>query len=104
MIAMHCRDRHGRQVDDCADCQELRAYAALRLSRCVFKEGKPTCQKCPVHCYRPDMRAKITAVMRHAGPRMLLEHPYWALRHLLDGWSPTPEAPRRRETSRLDGG
>jgi len=100
MIGIYCRDKHKRTraagEELCAECRELRDYAALRLCKCIFAEGKPTCAKCPVHCYKPDMRARIAVVMRHAGPRMLLEHPVRAIRHLVDGLAPTPEIPKKR--------
>ncbi len=67
----------------CPECRELLDYAWLRLSRCKFGEGKTTCQRCPIHCYKPVMKQRIAAVMRYSGPRMLLHHPLAALRHLL---------------------
>ena len=84
MIRLYCRGRHGGAGQLCAECAELLAYARERLARCPFQEGKTTCVRCPVHCYRPEMRAKIRAVMRYAGPRMLYRHPILALRHLMD--------------------
>jgi hypothetical protein len=39
-----------------------------------------------VHCYQKDRRAQIKTVMRFAGPRMMWEHPWLSLCHLLDGW------------------
>jgi len=45
---------------------------------------KPTCARCPVHCYRPAMRTEVQQVMRYAGPRMLWRHPWLALRHECD--------------------
>lgn len=84
MIGDHCRARHGGG-SLCADCRELDAYARERLEKCPFGEGKTTCAKCPVHCYRLGMRARIRTVMRYAGPRMLLHHPVMAIRHLMDG-------------------
>ena len=102
MFGIYCRDKHkqtrpaGEEL--CAECSELRDYAITRLCKCVFAEGKPTCAKCPVHCYKPDMREKISAVMRHAGPRMLLAHPVLAIRHLVDGLAPPPEVPGRKRT------
>lgn len=84
MIALYCRDRHGGKKALCADCAKLFEYASQRLDRCPFGEGKPTCAKCPVHCYQPQYRERIRAVMRYAGPRMPLRHPILAARHLLD--------------------
>lgn len=66
----------------CPDCAELLEYALSRLSRCPFGVKKTSCRKCPVHCYRPDMKVRIRAVMRYSGPRMMFYHPVAALRHL----------------------
>lgn len=44
---------------------------------------KKNCNQCPNHCYAPDKREEIRAVMRFSGPRMLLVHPVAAIRHLL---------------------
>jgi hypothetical protein len=84
MIAMYCRDHHGRGGTLCADCAALDAYAQRRLERCRFGADKPVCSQCPVHCYRPEMRAGIAAVMRYAGPRMMKRHPVLGLGHLVD--------------------
>ncbi len=94
MIAIYCRAHHAPEKDLCSSCSELRDYAFLRLRCCVFGEEKPTCADCPVHCYGAAMRERICEVMRYAGPRMLLFHPWLALRHLLDGFRPAP--PRRK--------
>ncbi len=88
MIHIYCRDQHGGAV--CPDCEDLMRYVNLRLSRCRFGDAKPTCAKCPVHCYQRDRREQIKAVMRYAGPRMMLEHPWLSLWHLLDGWFRRP--------------
>jgi hypothetical protein len=85
MIGLYCRKHHAPKGMLCAKCQELLQYALERLERCPFQEAKTTCVKCPVHCYRPELRTRIRAVMRYAGPRMLLRHPILALLHLWDG-------------------
>ena len=84
MIELYCRQVHG-SADLCTRCAALRTYARQRLQKCPFQEGKTTCARCPVHCYKPQMREEIRAVMRYAGPRMLLRHPILAMLHLLDG-------------------
>ena len=66
----------------CGDCRELLEYSLARLDHCKFGNAKTKCHKCPVHCYRPDMREKIRTVMHFSGPRMLLYHPLEALRYL----------------------
>lgn len=85
MIRFYCKHQHGRTSQLCVECAELWDYVQLRLERCPFQENKPTCAKCPAHCYQPARRTQIQAVMRFAGPRMLWRHPVLAIRHLLDG-------------------
>ena len=84
MLRIYCRDQHGGAL--CPDCEDLMRYVSLRLDRCRFGEEKPTCARCPVHCYQRDRRDQIKVVMRYAGPRMLWEHPWLSLWHLFDGW------------------
>ena len=85
MIRLACGDRHQSGETLCPDCARLAAYAERRLDACPFGNGKTTCSRCPVHCYKPEMREKIRQVMRYAGPRMPWRHPILAIRHLLDG-------------------
>jgi len=122
MIGMYCRDHHAEKPrpgaavasatsvgDDgsrvpgssrppleagalCEECSSLLAYARARLARCPYGADKPTCTKCPTHCYKPAMREQVRAVMRYAGPRMVKEHPLLAAAHLTDG---RRKAPRR---------
>ncbi len=82
MIRLYCRCKEGHD-ELCASCAELLDYARQRLDRCRFGERKPTCRRCPIHCYRRDMKQRMTEVMRWAGSRMLFVHPLMALRHLL---------------------
>lgn len=84
MIRLYCRKHHGTRKTLCPRCQALADYAAARSSCCPFMETKTFCSNCKVHCYRADMREQIRAVMRFAGPRMLLYHPVLAVRHLLE--------------------
>lgn len=86
MIGIYCHDHHETGADTlCPDCQELLDYARVRLDKCPFGEEKPTCSRCTIHCYKPDMRERITLVMRYAGPRMMHKHPILAMHHALDG-------------------
>jgi hypothetical protein len=85
MIQIYCHDQHGTGSELCAECSTIRDYAMMRLARCPFQEGKTTCAKCAVHCYKPQMREQIRQVMRYAGPRMIWRHPLMAVQHLLDG-------------------
>jgi hypothetical protein len=82
MIRLFCRAHH-RRGDLCEQCVELLQYADARLAACPFGGRKPACRKCPVHCYRKEMKERITEVMRWSGPRMMIHHPVMAFRHLL---------------------
>ena len=83
-LVSHCGSGEGSHGGPglCGECRELLEYSLARLEHCKFSNAKTKCHKCPVHCYRPDMREKIRTVMRFSGPRMLLYHPLEALRYL----------------------
>jgi predicted amidophosphoribosyltransferase len=85
MIDLYCRGQHGGKDALCDECRELFDYVKKRLEKCPLRENKPKCSKCPVHCYRPDMREKIKAVMKYSGPRMLYRHPILSGKHYLTG-------------------
>lgn len=96
MIEIFCRDRHANAGGLCPECAALSAYAERRLDNCPFGDDKPTCAKCPIHCYKPAAREQIRAVMRYAGPRMLFRRPVLAIFHMLEGRKEPPAHPRRR--------
>lgn len=83
MIGLYCNAHHPGQ-GLCETCAALRLYAEQRLAHCPYGVQKKSCKNCATHCYRPAMRHQIRAVMRYAGPRMLLRHPWTTLRHLFD--------------------
>jgi len=85
MVSIYCRAHHPAADRLCDECGELLDYAFCRLDRCPYAAKKPACTDCPIHCYKPAMKEQVKAVMRYAGPRMLLQHPILALRHWLDG-------------------
>lgn len=82
MVAIYCRRKEGNSVL-CADCRALLDYAHHRLSSCPHGNKKPTCRRCTIHCYSPEMRQKMRQVMRFSGSRMLLYSPLAAISHLL---------------------
>ncbi|MBQ8270834.1 MAG: nitrous oxide-stimulated promoter family protein [Bacteroidaceae bacterium] len=86
MIRLYCRLHEGNATL-CPECSSLLAYALKRLTQCKFGEKKSTCRKCPIHCYKPEMRERMQQVMRFSGPRMLWHHPIAALRHLWQEWT-----------------
>ncbi len=73
--------------------EKLRAYAAMRISKCPFMETKTFCSQCKVHCYKPEEREMIRKVMRYSGWRMLFTHPIMALRHVWLDHQATIEKP-----------
>lgn len=86
MVRIWCRDHHGTgAAAPCAECRRFLDYAERRLEKCPYGEAKPTCARCPIHCYKPAQREQARVVMRYAGPRMTLRHPWLSLLHVLDG-------------------
>ncbi|MFA5405306.1 MAG: nitrous oxide-stimulated promoter family protein [Ignavibacteria bacterium] len=83
MIYLFCRNKHNSNGILCDDCNQLNDYASLRLLNCPFKEEKPVCSDCTIHCYKPDMRERVKEVMRYSGPKMIFKHPYLAIMHLI---------------------
>ncbi|MFX1379780.1 MAG: nitrous oxide-stimulated promoter family protein [Promethearchaeota archaeon] len=82
MIQMYCKNNHDPNGEFCENCSVLYNYAITKLNYCQFGENKPTCEKCPIHCYKSDMRERIREVMRYSGPRMIYTHPIMGFRHL----------------------
>lgn len=83
MIALYCRHKLGtKEMPE--EYKALEAYAHKRLDGCKFGDKKSACKRCPIHCYKPDMRERVREVMRWAGPRMIIYNPIAAIRHILN--------------------
>ncbi|MCI5144043.1 MAG: nitrous oxide-stimulated promoter family protein [Candidatus Electrothrix sp. AR3] len=96
MIRRYCRMQHNCDGEKlCKECEELLSYAKFRLAHCPFQEGKTTCGKCPIHCYKSIQRKRIQKVMRTVGPRLILTNPLIALQHMLDGIRKKPKKKNR---------
>ncbi len=95
MIRLACEGEHGTAEGTLCDaCAALCDYVRARLERCPYGAEKPTCRQCPIHCYRPTERDRIKAVMRYAGPRLLLRGDLAALKHLLHDRTGAPPRPK----------
>ncbi|MEG0461742.1 MAG: nitrous oxide-stimulated promoter family protein [Gordonibacter sp.] len=92
MVVLYCAGNHeaatrtetahcGEAI--CPACLAIDANAVLRTERCRKMDEKTSCEQCGNHCYKPEDRERIRAVMRYAGPRMMGRHPVAALRHLM---------------------
>ncbi|WP_319552526.1 nitrous oxide-stimulated promoter family protein [uncultured Vibrio sp.] len=99
MVEVYCRAHHASS-ELCSECCDLLEYAEMRLDRCPYGEDKPTCNKCPIHCYKPEPKEQMRLVMRYSGPRMLLKHPILAIRHLLHEKREVPEKPGTNVSNR----
>ena len=86
MIGIYCSGNHAMKDQLCEECTGLLEYANHKIDKCPYSEIKPTCAKCPVHCYKPDMRDFVREVMRYSGPKMAYKHPILAFQHLFDGF------------------
>lgn len=103
MIARYCRGKHGSKRHAlCAECAQLLEYVRLRRSKCPFGDAKPFCSNCRIHCYKPEMREAIRAVMRYAGLRIVFRHPVLATRHLLQSKKQKKKMEREEEAKIYD--
>ena len=85
MVQIYCADHHvAADGVLCEECGEFLHYAQRRLEKCPYGEDKPVCAKCPIHCYKHAQREQARSIMRYAGPRMVLRHPWLSLAHMLD--------------------
>ncbi len=62
--------------------EDLKNYVKYRLSLCPFKENKPFCSNCKIHCYDKFHRELIKKVMRYSGKRIIFIHPLIAIKHI----------------------
>ncbi len=88
-INIYCTDMHGHRekapavsggmagrclesvrFSYCDDCRKLLLYAVSRRVLCPL-DPKPSCKKCPSHCYGPGYRDRIREVMRYSGMRLI---------------------------------
>ena len=97
MIGIFCRGRHSKRDALCPACEELSAYAMERIDKCPYHDAKPTCAKCPIHCYKPSMREHVRQVMRYAGPRIMIYHPMLAILHHMDEVNKTKTTVKRND-------
>lgn len=101
MMELYCKKHH--QSDDscllCEECDALLEYSSKRSRNC--RNPKGFCAHCPHPCYAPDFRAKMRAVMKFSGPRMLGYHPIWVLKHRIETRRKKRE--RRKKSGRNQG-
>ena len=91
MIDIYCKQFNSGVSEHCAEYRELLNYSLKRVDNCPYGENKPVCPKCKIHCYNKNMRAKIKAVMKYSGPKIMFRHPYLALMHFVDSFRKYPE-------------
>ena len=79
MIMIYCRSKHNSSAKLCEECKAINDYAHQQLNKCRFGNNKPTCEKCPIHCYTTSLRKKMQIIMRYSGPRMIIYYPISAI-------------------------
>lgn len=102
MVKIYCHAHHQRPTKSqlCPECANFIAYANEKLDRCPYGQNKPTCNKCPIHCYKNEQRQQAKTIMLYAGPRMLFMHPILAIKHLLCGKRPVPTSIPNKASNR----
>jgi len=82
LIRLYCEKKHPPSGGSlCSMCYDLLEYSHQRLGQCRYYENKPSCRKCPTHCYKPTMREEIRQVMRFSGPRLAFRAPVNWIKH-----------------------
>ena len=66
----------------CEDCSKLLGYSLGKRTICPM-DPKPTCRKCPNHCYKDDYREKMQEVMKFSGPHLIKRGRFDLLLHYL---------------------
>jgi hypothetical protein len=85
MVEIYCADHHASTGKlPCVECEEFLGYARQRLDKCPYGKDKPTCARCPIHCYKRTQREQARTIMRYSGPRMAWRHPWLSLTHVFD--------------------
>ena len=97
MVRIYCEHHHDAGEALCTECERLLNYAKGRLDNCPFKEAKPACNHCEVHCYASEMRSRVQWVMSYSGPRMVWRYPLLSLLHVLDKLRKVPTLASLRE-------
>jgi len=103
MISIYCRHHHhmkNKTNQLCYECSEFVSYVNEKLDRCPYGEIKPTCNKCPIHCYKIEKRLQAKKVMLFSGPRIIFSHPFLALRHLLSERNAIPISIPKEKSNR----
>ncbi|MDB1126241.1 nitrous oxide-stimulated promoter family protein [Vibrio algarum] len=100
MMEIYCQKNHGIKGGLCDSCSELLIYAETKLDRCPYGQEKPTCNNCPIHCYKPEPKEDMRLIMRYSGPRMLFKHPILAIRHLRHEKREVPNQPKKQASNR----
>ncbi|MDN2662189.1 nitrous oxide-stimulated promoter family protein [Psychromonas sp. 14N.309.X.WAT.B.A12] len=103
MIKIYCKHHHHSSIkinDMCNECADFIRYAYEKLDRCPYGKIKPTCNKCPIHCYKTEIRSQAKKIMLFSGPRMIFYHPLLAIRHLLSERNPVPSSVPKEQSNR----
>lgn len=82
MVNIYCKKKHKHKDGLCSECSELLEYANKKLDFCKFGNEKNFCSKCPIHCYKKDMKIKVKEVMKFSGPRLIIYRPIQFFRHI----------------------
>lgn len=90
VIRIYCHNTHKTRKNLCPEGAELFDYALGRLDKCPIVASKPVYNECQIHCCKPATRERIRHVMRHAGPRMILPHPFHSVFHFINERKKSP--------------
>ena len=94
MVRRYCRSVHETGGRSLRTKRPLPEHVKTRQGICPHGDNKPVCSICRIHCYKPEMRQQLRAVMRYAGPRICCA--IWRKPCEGKGETPMPDQPLLR--------
>ena len=85
MVEIYCRGHRHFASGICVNRTSSLLYSYDRIEKCPFNcSQKPACGLCRTNCFTAKRYRQFRQIMRYAGPRMMLYHPYLTMVHIWD--------------------
>ena len=85
MVQIYCADHHATAGGAlCGECGEFLGLRAAPAREVPVRRRKAGLRQVPDPLLQAAQREQARSIMRYAGPRMVLRHPWLSLTHMLD--------------------
>ena len=82
----YCNAHHGTDGGKlCAKCTAVLSTVMIKISRCPYGIGKPSCEQCETPCFGERFTNDFMTIMKGGQKKMFLSHPIMAVKHKLAG-------------------